>query len=303
MNKISECIQKYHLIIEKVEKNPTYILLYGKEKIYLFKEKENSKKELFQFLETIQYPYYVPLLNDYDDPYELYPYYEDTIKEDSMKGKELINALLSLHLKTMSEEDLEDNTKEDIYERIKKELTEKEAYYEELQKYSESFPFPRVDYYYLLNNISIIYKSIWWSKELLEKWFQLKSHSIYKSYVLHNAYLKNFKISHISYFINFEECYRDYRIYDLLNFYKEDQLKISMPPLIKAYNNQSPLTKSELLLLNCLLLIPNTIHFTEDVYNNTVQIKYELDKIDKTFQFLSEKDKEEEQKNEEKLKQ
>lgn len=300
MNNISLCIDTFHLQIHKIEKKKNYIILYGKDKKYLLKEK-SINKEIYEYLKTIEYPYFVPIINNEMDPYTLSIYVDEVTNDDILKGKKIIEALLYIHNKSIYEETLTENEKKGIYEKIKKVLEEKERYYEELQNYIEEFSFPRVDYYYLINNISLFYKSIWTSRSFLEKWYEENPSIMMKAMTIQNVSLDNFVFSSTSYFIDINSCLEDYRIYDLVNFYREDALKTSLSSLLKKYNSQSPLTSSEQTLLNCLISIPDTIPFTNHIYQNTVKIKNSLDKIDKTFILVSEKNKEDEKTNKEKL--
>ena len=294
MNDLYDCISKYHLSINKIKKTSHYTILYGKEN-YLWRKKIHSKKELFDYFERIEYPYYLPILNDYEDSYELYPYFDAKIDDKFLKGQKMIEAISFLHNKSMNYENMSEKDILDIYENIDKKIQDTQKYYEDLQDYIEQFSFPRVDYYLLINHMSLFYRSLFTAKNLLEDWYQSKPNKMHKSYVIHNASFENFRFHDKSYFLDYDECSYDYMINDFVSFYKKDALNTDMKSLFKEYTSSVSLDTDEKKLLFCLLLIPKKLEFSSHVYANTVMITKELDIINKTFNFISEKDEENEE--------
>ena len=86
MISISECCKKYSIKLKHIKRWNNYIILYGENGNYLLKEKDNDKEKLYSTLESIQYPYYLPLLNSYQDSYELYSYYEEEVYDNNIKS-------------------------------------------------------------------------------------------------------------------------------------------------------------------------------------------------------------------------
>lgn len=299
MINLEECCKKYSIFPKKIKKTSSFTILYEEDATYLLKEKDSFKKELFSYLESIHYPYYLPLLNDYDDSYELYPYLEDKVADFQVKGKQIIQAMSFLHLKSMYIEELDLNKRKELYDGIDKRIEELRVYYENLQDYITQFSFPRVDYYYLINNISMFYESLFMAKHFLEEWYELKPEKVRKSLVLHNASLDNFRINNNSYFVDFHDCYKDYFIEDFVSFYKREVGNLNMMDLYLEYTSKIPLNKEEKKLLFCLLSIPDKLELNSYTYDNTVKIENELEKIHKTFQFVSEENKEDQKSNHE----
>jgi len=291
MTSLSECIVKYHLVVDKIKKTSHYTVLYGR-KNYLWKEKDSSKKELFSYFESIGYPYYLPQLNDYNDAYELYDYFEDEIENSSLKGKRLIEVLSFLHSKSMYYEDINENTLQNIYEKIKKKIQDTQKYYEDLHNYIEQFSFPRVDYYLFINHASLFYRALFMAQNLLEEWYQSKPKKIHKSYVIHRTSLSNFCLHKPYYFIDYHECFYDYMIYDFVSFYQSDCLHVDMKSLFEQYDSSISLDYEEKRLLFCLLCIPKILNFSCSTYFNTVKITEEIETLNKIFLFVSEENKE-----------
>lgn len=298
---IHECISKYHLMIDKVEKISNFIILHGNTNKYLLKMKSGSKKELFDSFDKIHYSYYVPLLSDEIDPYELYPYYDEEETNISAKGEKIVDALSSLHEKSKYE-DNDENFITSLYEELKEKIANVQSYYENLQEYIEQFSFPRVDYYFLLTHISLFYQILFKARSFLEEWYQKKPSKIRKAMVLHNACFENFQTHDGGYFINYDNCYQDVVVKDFALLYQKDALKVDMFPLYERYCNQISLTKDEKNLLFCYLCIPHKISFSNRTYANTVEIQKELEMIEKTFRFLSEENEKNQETNKEKFK-
>ena len=63
---------------------------------------------------------------------------------------------------------------DDIYNIINDSITYIRNYYLDYQDYIESFEFPRIDYLFLIKNISLLYKALNISKEILDKWYKDK---------------------------------------------------------------------------------------------------------------------------------
>ena len=300
MINIQKCLEKYSISPKKIEKEKSYILLYEEENIYLLKEKKSSKKELFSKFREISYPYYVPLISKEEDDYELYPYIKD--KEGHEKDIILVEALANLQKDTLKEMEFSKEEKEELYQELEKKITECLDYYENLQDYIHHFSFPRVDYYHLLNNISLFYQILFSAKKYLEEWNNLSFTTRRKALILHNASLKNFHQNEKSYFLNFDECKEDDLIEDMVSFFKEEIEKIEGNKCLEKYEEILPLLPEEKKLFFCLLCIPKKIEFSSNLYENTVRIQEECNRIHKIFILLSEEDKKDQEANEEEFK-
>ena len=302
MINLEECFKEWNLTPYKIEKFDSYVVLYGEDGNYLIKEKDSSKKELFEFLESIHYPYYLPLISSYQDSYELYPYYDDNTSFLPTKGKELLAAFSLLHMESMYVEDVSEDEIREIYEEIQNKITSVFEYYSKLQDFMEEFSFPRIDYYFLIQNVSMFYQILQKAREYLDLWFSSCDGKIRKAYVLHNPFLSNFRICDQSYFIDYHFCQKDILIYDFVEFYKKEYYHFDMKSFFEWYQVKLSLSESEIYLMNALICIPAIVSFKDKVYANTVSIQKELEYIHDTFQFLSEENKENQETNEEKFK-
>ena len=108
MISILECCSKHSIKLKHIKRWNNYIILYGENGTYLLKEKDNNKEKLYSTLESIQYPYYLPLLNSNQDSYELYPYYEEEVYDNNIKSKEFLKGLILLHKESIYNDEVSD---------------------------------------------------------------------------------------------------------------------------------------------------------------------------------------------------
>ena len=293
MINIRDCIYKYHLSIIAVCFYPNYVILYGKKNQYLLKNRNTDSKRLFSYFDSIQYPYYLSLLNDYGDFYELYPYYDEQTDDIHLKVKVMLQALCLLHGKTIYTEELSDDEFLKIYDTLKEKINHCFHYYLELRDSSEQSEF-RADYYLFLKNSSKLFHLLFLAKEYLESWYQNKMATIRKVFSIHNLALNNFCFCKKSFFIDYQFAYSDCLIADLVSFYKENALTFEISSLIDYYWSKIEFSKSELLLFYSSISIPDEIILNDNIYENTVKLHYLIEYIDKTIVFLEENKKNEE---------
>ena len=157
--------------------------------------------------------------------------------------------------------------------------------------------FPRLDYYYLLNNVSLLYQILYFAKEKLEVWFRGDS-IILKSFCINNVSFSNFRFGEKIFFIDCKGSTVQNIVYNIEDFYRENYLEGSMMEFFSIYEKNNLLSFFDWNLFFSLICIPRRIVFSNDVYQNTVCIQKTLKYIDNTFQFVLEKDKEYQKTNE-----
>ena len=199
----------------------------------MLKEKTFDER-LFSYFEKIHYSYYLKKVNEDMDPYLLYLYPKDIKNDFSLVGKELIKGIADLQLKTIYEEEISEEEFENIYKTILNDIDYQMNYYLDLQDYIEKFSFPRIDYYYLLLHISLLYKTIQKARHYLDLWYQKKILKFRKCYSIHNVSLSNFIVSKSSCFLDFGNCYKDFLITDFICFYKNEVLSVDMNSLFDS---------------------------------------------------------------------
>jgi len=243
-------LSKYNIKINKIEKYNDYAIINNK---YLYKNKKDSNESLYKYFDSINYNYNKQI-NDYTDNYELY-YYKDFNIIDSMN---------LLHSKTLSYEEIN-------IEELANEIDNLMKYYLKLQDMIEEIEYPRIDYMYMIENISMFYKILNKSKYYLDKCIDLKS--IRKCLII-NTYNNHF--------INYDNCCEDILIKDYVCLYKNN--------IVFDLND----IKDEIYLFYYFICIPNRLEFNKDYYTNIKVIEKELNYINRTLIFLEEYEKDQE---------
>lgn len=290
MINLHECIKKNNLIIDKIISNNKYILLEGTEK-YLLIENDNNNKDLFTYFDLIEYDNYQPRINSYQDSYGLYKYESDNTNNIDLKAKALLNTIISLQNKTIIEESINEEEIDKIYKKYISKIDSLMKYYLELQDYIDELFLPRIDYYYLLINLSKIYQVLNISHNKLENWYQTKNKIVRKCHIIGNTCLNNFIKGEKNYFIDYNDSKKDLLINDFIYFYQKDINKVNMLDLYQEYISKISLTTSEKELLEVIICIPKKIVLNSTIKNNIDSINNQLTYIEKTLDLILEEDK------------
>lgn len=227
------------------------------------------------------------------DENELYQLYLCEVEDDSLnKSEELIKVLVKIHSMSRNVEYSELEL-EEFYKNILHEIEDIRNYYLKLQDYIENFSFPKISYYFIIINISLFYNILNLSEYYLSKWYDKKNYNILKGYTIKKPYLNNFHCGRNKYFINNDFLSYDLVIYDIVSFYKKEILNVDYS-FFDYYFNEINVDKD---LFFALICIPNVIRFSDNNYNNILKIRNEINYINETFNFISEKNKENQKAN------
>lgn len=300
MLNIEECLAKYDIQVKRITYFEKYIIIDSENEKYLLKKKDSNKEELFNHLKQINYNYYMPLINEYSDYYELYPYYDDNISGKYTKAKEMLYALALLHIKTTTYIDYNQDELKEIYEDTNNLIDNLTKYYLDLQDYLEGIEFLSPAQYLLMKNISRIHYLLRLAKNNLEDWFK-DLENVREVLLINNVSLNNFRVGEASYFVDFKDAKNGLVVYDLVNFYKNEVLNVDFFSLFSFYNSKYNLNKDELELFYTLICIPERITFTKNNYLDTLRVRRLVDYVGVTLEFLLEKNKEYQKAYQEKL--
>ena len=259
---------------------------------FVIKEKKSNLKEIYDYLNVKKYYSYLPITNDYNDSYELYPFVEEVNTDNSSKAVDMVYELAMLHVKTTTYEEVNLDEIKKLYEDTNKRIDYLYKYYLDLQDYIESNVYMAPAEYLLIRNISIIYQLLRFSKEKLDAWYQEKEKLKKERYVLLN---NNLKLDHFlegenNYFINWSKARRGIVVYDFLNFFHNNYLELDMKSLYDLYQTKYPFTKDEENLFLALLAIPSEINFKNSNYINTIKVKNLVVYLNKVMVFALKED-------------
>ena len=267
---------------------------------FVIKEKKSNLKEIYDYLNIKKYYSYLPITNDYNDSYELYPFVEEVNTDNSSKAVDMVYELAMLHVKTTTYEEVNLDEIKKLYEETNKRIDYLYKYYLDLQDYIESNVYMAPAEYLLIRNISMVYRLLGFSKNKLNSWYQATEKLKKQRYVLLNNNLKldHFLEGESNYFINWNKAKRGNVIYDFLNFFHNNYLELDMKSLYDLYQSKYRFTKDEEDLFLALLAIPEEITLRNTNYINTLKVKNLVIYLNKVMVFILEEDEKYQEENE-----
>ena len=286
MNNLKELLRKNNLRVKKYqEKNKVKIVDTNKGK-YVIKKNNKRNENLYRYLVNRNFNYILKM--DTIEDYILYPYIEEVEMINEEKAIDLVNILALLHNKTTFYREISLDKVKEKYEDIIKKIEYLEKYYYDLQDIIEKKVYMSPGEYLLIRNISLIYSSLNFSKQNIDKWYDLKIKQKKERIVLlhKKPRLEHFLVNNNRYLINWDYYDRDIAIYDFLEFYKSDYLKVEMSSLYEIYQSKFTYTEDECLLFMSLISLPEKIVFTKNNYEDTIVISNLIEYIIKTKEFI-----------------
>ena len=291
-----KCCSENNIDVNKFYFCNSYVIVYSTSGNRYLVKKEFNNSKLYKYFESIDFNDYEKMI-DCSYGCELYHYYGDSFIDKYGIAKSEILSLIDLHNKSFSYIDFDDNMKNKFYEFYKNKIDGCLKYYLKLQDEIEEMEFISPAYYLLLNNISKFYKLLHFASDKLNYINGLDSIRIREVLLVGNISIENYCYGEKKYFISFDEAKRDYLIFDLVSFYKNNIFKVDCISLIDLYNSKIKLNECEYAFFLLLICIPNILGFENSNFNNTVVVRNEVNYIDKTLKYLLEKDKENQKTN------
>jgi len=275
MNDIKEFIDKYNLKVKKYSRTSNAIIIDTDRGSYAIKEKKRAdKEEIFNYLKSKQFNYFLTLHNDIDDKYEMVPFVNDNVIEHAEKGPELMYVMSLLHNKTAFYKRVALDETKAFYEEKSTSLEDIKEYYDNMLWIMEEQSILAPSNYFLQRNISLIYKSIDVALLNLEQWYEVvKDKETKRVAMTHNRIDdSHLLIDDKPYLISWDNCCVDLPVYDFYNFFKLNYLKFDCFYLFTIYNSRFELSKEEVYFLFYLLATVEKIDFMDTEINNTKQI-------------------------------
>ncbi len=284
-NDLRRTFNKYNI-------NPSKVTLRGSTRIIddrlVFKPRVNYDIiKIYDYLKSRAFDYF-PYPIEIEDDFEVYPYIDDITEPIPQKAQDLMHLLSLLHSKTTFYKEIDIDKVKEIYESVMKEANFLEGYYNELIDNIEREVYMSPSGYLIARNINIIFSSIFYVKENIEKWYKLEENNTNMRVVnIHgNINLDHYRKSDKPYLISFNKSRIDSPIYDLLIFYKNHYLNIDFNDLFKYYERNYPLKEEERILLFTYMAIPPRIEYNDNEYIMCIKINKIIDYLYKTSNLI-----------------
>ena len=261
MLSLKEILNKYALKPHRYERHGKAVYVDTKEGRFVIKN-NNRNKEILNYLESRNFDYFPGIINNTDDEYEIVEYIEESNIPKEQKMMDMIDLISLLHNKTTHYKEVDSDHYKQIYEDINNNITYLYSYYNDLITIIESKIFPSPSEYLLSRNISKIYAALSFSKNEIEKWYELvKNKKKDRFVVVHN----NLDLSHFlrnknSYLISWDKAKIDKPIFDLYKLYKKHFNDFDFIEILNKYERNYPLLEEERKLFFILIALPDKIN-------------------------------------------
>ena len=299
-NSIKNFLLDKNIDISKFTYKNTAIIIENTDNKYVLKpKKRNDKKEIYDYLLSRNFSFFLYPENDFEDDYELYQFIPEVKTLIEEKAASLINIISELHIRTTTYKEYSLDEIKEIYEEKNNRISYLFQYYDELEEVFSKEIYPAPFQLLFLNNVSKIYNTLNYSRVLVEKWYKNVINDKRRRIVfLHNHLsLDHFIDSNDPKIINFDYSKYDSPIYDFVNFYKSHFYELDMTMLFNKYQHRYKFTNNELLLFFIEIIIPDKVVFSNNVFINTMRVYDLINYIDITREFILEKEKREQEKD------
>ncbi|MCI8548296.1 MAG: hypothetical protein HFJ38_05340 [Bacilli bacterium] len=289
MNNLYETLLKYNIKPQKYKYINKACILYTEKEKYVVKSKKRvDKDKLYDYLLSRDFTFFLYPENDLTDDYEIYSYLDEIELDRDEKAKDLMFIMSDLHNRTTSYKDIDLDKIKEIYEEKQGRIDYLFHYYNDLEEVFMMKVYNSPAEYLLLRNIDKIYNTLNYSRFLLEDWYKriTNNKKMRISFIHNRISLEHFIAGRDAKLINFDYAKYDCPIYDYIYFYKKHYKELDMDSLYQIYQHKFKFTKEEELLFFIEIIIPDKIRFTNDHYNNCLQV-YNLNKyLDTSREFI-----------------
>lgn len=279
-------------ILDKYNINPSIFTIRGNTKILnnqiVIKPRVNNDiLKTYDYLKSRAFDYF-PYPIDIIDNYEVYPFIDNFDEPIEQKAQDMMYLISLLHSKTTFYKEIDIDKIKEIYENMMEETNYLEGYYNEMIDNIEREIYMSPSSYLIARNINIIFGSINYVKENIEKWYKIvENNKNMRNVFTHgNINLDHYRKSDKPYLISFNKSRIDSPIYDLLSFYKNHYMNIDFNDLFKFYESKYPLKEEERLLLFTYMAIPPVIENSDNEYNMCIKINKIIDYLYKTSNLI-----------------
>lgn len=291
MNNLRSFLNKNDLEIKRLTiKNKTKILDTNRGTL-VFKNKDNNINltNTFNYLESRAFNNYAKRVFE-NNNYDVYEYINGYNEPNEQKILDLINLLTILHYKTTFYKEVDIDYFKEIYENTINKIEYIYNYYTDIISLIETSIYMSPVEYLIARNISKIYESLNYSKENINKWYELvkDKRRIRVVNIHNNLSLEHYIKGNKPYLISWEKSKIDNPIYDLYNLYLNHYLDFDFNELFINYESKYPLLNEERILLFSLLTIPWKFEFNDTEYNLCKNARKLFDYLYKTEKLVTE---------------
>ena len=250
------------------------ILTYDNdEKILIKKRKQYNLEEIYKYLDDHN-------ITNYLKPFKItskelyFNYLNKKNLENDEIAKHLIYILSDLQNKTTIYKEIDKDKLKEEYDNFNNKIVNLQQYYFTLQDVIENKVYMSPCEYLFVRNVSIIYETLNFSKNIVNKWYEIMKNKKTERYVYCHGKceLNHFITSTNDYFISLENAHLGRVTEDFIYFYKKNYNDTDMLSNFKLYQHRYQYKEEEYLYLLINITIPEKI----DIYPSSLKKCVEL---------------------------
>ncbi len=303
MNSITKILDKYKLKVNRFSYINKCIILDTNKGKYVLKKRKKDKKDVYEYLLSRNFSFFLYPKNTDIDNYEIYEYIDEvnTVKEE--KAKHLMDIVAEMHIRTTTYKEYSLDEIKEIYEDKKRRINKLKIFYDNLEEEFSKSVYAAPYELLFLTNVSKIYNSLDYANILLDEWYNgVIENKKRRICLIHNHLsLDHFLDRKEAKLISFNDSKYDSPVYDFTNFYKKHYYELDMVCLFNSYQYKYLYTKEEILLLFINIILPDEIELTMDNRYNTYIIHKLIEYVDITREFILKEQKKYQKEDKEKL--
>lgn len=263
MNKeIRNLLAENHIIIKKITIKNNIRMIETDNEVLVIKKKEHDLGPLYKYLKSRSFDYFPEILYQTKN-YDIYRYIEETPLQKEEKANDIMKLITLLHSKTTFYKEIDENSYKELYETTIDKIEYLINYYQDITELIEREEYMSPSSYLFIRNISKLFLALNYSKNQMEKWYQIISEKkrVRITQIHNNLKLEHYLLDQKPYLISWNKSKKDIPIYDLVNFYQKYYQTFDFCSLLHTYEMHYPMLKEEKILFFALISIPQKIDF------------------------------------------
>lgn len=256
---------------------------------YVVKDKgKNDLHDLFNYLKSRSFIAFPNLIEDNRSDVNIFQYVEDVKMPQEQKAMDLVNVVASLHNKTTYFKDVPKDRYQEIYEDINNNILYLQNKYNGLFDLIFEKVYPSPKELLFMESYTKVKNNLGFSKEKLDNWYdKIKDNDKERVALIHNNltldhYLKSDK----DYLISWDKAKVDSPILDMIKLYQKEYLNINFSQILTKYFSLYPMNQEEKDLFFLMISIPPEINFTNDEFEDCLNLRRILEYISKTEKLI-----------------
>ncbi len=227
-------------------------------KYFLKKQKKYDQENVYTILEERGFAHFLKPITTLASKEEVFPFIEEKHYHSQEKAIDMMHVLSLLQNKTTFYQEISLDEIKKIYEETKKEILYLYDYYQDLEERSFKEVYPSPSVLLFQKNITLLFESLAYANEMLEKWYEeINRKKRYRKVLVHHKFiLPHLLEADIPRLISLDELEYGLPIEDFITFFKKHCLEQDMESLFAIYQQKFPFTKEEYLLFSSQLTLP-----------------------------------------------